>query len=126
MKQSPYEVLGVSRQAGKEEIKKAYRELAKKYHPDANKKDAAAERKFQEITEAYSILQNEEKRKALDAELNRNQQKTQNQNSMGNTQAKKQESAKQNGSIKKTKMEFTNTSSQFEQFFGFRPTKRRG
>ncbi|MBU0527106.1 DnaJ domain-containing protein [Candidatus Micrarchaeota archaeon] len=50
-----YEVLGVSKDAGKDEIKKAYRKLAKKFHPDKNKSKNAT-RKFQEITEAYAVL----------------------------------------------------------------------
>lgn len=61
-----YKILGVSRDATQEEIKKAYRRLAKKYHPDANPGDKEAEQKFKEINEAYQVLGDEEKRKKYD------------------------------------------------------------
>ena len=57
-----YDVLGVSKCASVDEIKKAYRKLAKKYHPDVNPGDQAAEAKFKEVNEAYSILSDKEKR----------------------------------------------------------------
>lgn len=60
-----YESLGVSKSASKEEIKKAYKKLAKKYHPDLNKEANAAE-KFKEINEAYSVLGNDQKRSNYD------------------------------------------------------------
>ena len=65
-KRDYYEVLGISRSADADEIKKAYRKLAKKYHPDSNSGNAAAEQKFKEITEAYTILNDPEKRKLYD------------------------------------------------------------
>jgi len=61
-----YEILGVSRTATKTEIKKAYRKLAMKYHPDRNKWDKIAENKFKEINEAYSILSDSLKRQQYD------------------------------------------------------------
>ena len=61
-----YAVLGVSKTASKDEIKKAYRKLAQKYHPDANSDDKDAEARFKEITEAHSILSNDEKRAEYD------------------------------------------------------------
>lgn len=61
-----YKVLGVSETASQQEIKKAYRELAKKYHPDKNAGDAQAAERFKEISEAYSILGDEKKRKQYD------------------------------------------------------------
>ena len=65
-KRDYYEVLGVSKTADDAEIKKAYRTLAKKYHPDANPGDAEAEKKFKEASEAYAILSDAEKRKQYD------------------------------------------------------------
>src|SRR3954467_2523435 len=62
----PYEVLGVSKGASQEDIKKAYRKLAKKLHPDANKKDPKAATKFAELNGAYEIVGDEAKRKAFD------------------------------------------------------------
>ena len=65
-KRDYYEVLGVSRNADEAQIKKAYRKLAKKYHPDTNAGDADAEQKFKEVTEAYTVLSDKEKRKMYD------------------------------------------------------------
>jgi DnaJ-class molecular chaperone len=62
----PYEVLGVQRGAGAAEIKSAFRRLAKKLHPDANKKDPKAATRFAELNAAYEILGDEDKRKAFD------------------------------------------------------------
>lgn len=63
----PYETLGVSRTASEDEIKKAFRTLAKKHHPDKHAGDAAAQKKFQEISGAYDILGDKEKRAQFDA-----------------------------------------------------------
>lgn len=65
-KRDYYEVLGVSKTADDAEIKKAYRVLAKKYHPDMNPGDAEAEKKFKEASEAYAILSDPEKRRQYD------------------------------------------------------------
>ena len=65
-KQDYYDVLGVSRNAGSAELKKAYRALAMKYHPDRNRQDADAEPKFKSINEAYDVLKDQQKRSAYD------------------------------------------------------------
>ena len=61
-----YKTLGVSKNAKADEIKKSYRKLARKYHPDANKGDAKAEERFKEISEAYNTLSDEKRRKEYD------------------------------------------------------------
>jgi len=61
-----YKILGLDKNAGQDEIKKAYRKLARKYHPDINPKDKEAEHKFKEVNEANEVLSDSEKRKKYD------------------------------------------------------------
>ena len=61
-----YKVLGVSKDISDADLKKAYRKLARKYHPDSNQGDAAAEAKFKEISEAYSVLSDKDQREEYD------------------------------------------------------------
>lgn len=73
-----YKILGVPKNSSAKEIKKAYYQLAKKYHPDSNKNDSECSKKFQEVSEAYEILSDDTKRKEFDAfgttteQMNRN------------------------------------------------------
>jgi DnaJ-class molecular chaperone len=66
MSEDYYKVLGVSRGATADEIQKSYRKLAKKYHPDLNPEDKAAQKKFKEVQQAYDVLSDEKKRKLYD------------------------------------------------------------
>lgn len=61
-----YKILGVSKDATKEDIKRAYRKLAQKHHPDANKGDSSAESRFKEVSEAHATLSHDDKRKQYD------------------------------------------------------------
>ena len=63
----PYSVLGVPRTASEDDIRKAFRKLAKKHHPDLNPGDKAAEAKFKEISQANDLLSDPEKRRRFDA-----------------------------------------------------------
>ena len=66
MSEDYYQILGVKKDASQEEIKKAYRKLAMKYHPDHTKGDKGAEEKFKKISEAYAVLSDKDKRKEYD------------------------------------------------------------
>ena len=61
-----YSILGVSKDVSDADLKKTYRKLARKYHPDSNQGDAKAEAKFKEVSEAYSVLSDAEQRKEYD------------------------------------------------------------
>lgn len=63
----PYELLGVARDASQADIKKTYRALAKKLHPDVNPGDESVEQKFKEVTAAYDLLSDEERRRQYDS-----------------------------------------------------------
>src|SRR3954471_18754954 len=65
----PYSVLGVERKATADEIKKAYRKLARQYHPDKNPGDAKAEARFKQISQAHDVLGDPDKRKEYDRQL---------------------------------------------------------
>lgn len=69
MKKNYYQILELTQTATAEEIKKAYRRLSKKYHPDANPGNMQAQERFQEISEAYVVLGDEKKRKEYDVKL---------------------------------------------------------
>ena len=64
-----YKLLGLSRDASQEEIRKAHRKLVRKYHPDANSEDPQAEERFKEIQQAYEVLSNPQKRRGYDKRL---------------------------------------------------------
>lgn len=138
-----YKILEVSRQADDAEIKKAFRRLAKKYHPDTNNGNEQAAQKFQEINEAYSVLSDEQKRKAYDEGGMKSEEEFSNQTQKQKTattgnpfagftaqnfkmdfgdmmfdelQKNKAKQTKQN-----SQMDFSDVSSQFANFFGFKP-----
>lgn len=92
MKQNYYEILGITCFSNVETIKKAYRELAKKYHPDKNPSDIKAEEKFKEISSAYEILSDPQKRAAYDSKLEEEKIKAEQERIQKEKEFKKSES----------------------------------
>ena len=118
MEKNYYTVLGLDSTANatQEEIKRAYRRLSKKYHPDANPGDRQAEDRFREISEAYAVLGDETKRKEYDSRLRQE----------GQRQKKKPEQEnRKSGGMKRApesrEFDIGNMSANFERFFGFHP-----
>ncbi len=105
-----YRILGVDRQAPAEEIKKAYRRLAKQYHPDVVKDDAVKQERMYEIQEAYSCLSNEEQRKKYDADRLK-------------AFGKHADTGRSRKGAAEPSETYAPDMSQFERFFGFQPGK---
>lgn len=107
-----YSVLGVKEDAAGEEIKRVYRKIAKKYHPDSNPGNLEAEKKFKEAAQAYAVLGDEERRRAYDQEQAA---------AKGAGRNEKKPTGGKSGTQKPADFDFNNMSSSFEQFFGFEP-----
>lgn len=105
-----YKILEVSRDATNKEIKKAYRKLSLKYHPDRNQGDKGAEEKFKEITKAYNILSSAELKEKYDQRLNEGVKS-------GTTETKRRAA----GSGARASFNMNNLDKNFEDFFGFNP-----
>lgn len=104
-----YQILGLQRDVSQEEIKKAYRRIAKQYHPDSNPGNREAEKKFKEASEAYEVLGNEEKRKNYDHKLTTEWNKP------------KPTKTAENKTTVKQPFPFFSTEESFEHFFCFCP-----
>lgn len=118
-----YAVLEVDKGASAEEIKKAYRRLAKKYHPDVNKGDPKAEERFKLVHEAYSTLGNPELRAAYDRQPDPASQGSGKGRSSAHADARQGSSARTHQGMKDPGQFWGDPSrmqEQFEQFFGYR------
>lgn len=112
-----YSVLQVPRQAANDAIKSAYRKLAKKYHPDAHPGDKECEARFKEITEAYTILSDPEKRRKYDEELEKAQ--AGGKKKEGTAGRQNNANAGAYAGMGQGKVDFQDISRSFERFFGF-------
>lgn len=118
MEKNYYTVLGLDgmENATQEEIKKAYRRLSKRYHPDANPGDKEAENRFREISEAYAVLGDETKRKEYDSRLRQTGQQQKKKPEQGNERNSGKKRAPEN-----REFDIGHMSANFERFFGFHP-----
>jgi len=116
-----YKILEVTNTATADEIKKSYRRLAKKYHPDANPGDSAAEVQFKKISEAYETLSDEMKRSDYD----RRTGSSQNTDTHKNTQTKTTSRSPYTRKSFDPK-DFARSGDVFEDFFGFNPKSKEG
>lgn len=126
MKQDYYRILGVEKNAPEEEIKKAYRIIAKRYHPDANPGDEAAARRFREAAEAYAVLGDMEKRQEFDkACLRKTRSAAARQYGKSDADPEGQNSKTPQpsgtGERQSTGFDFDNVTGNFQAFFGFHP-----
>ena len=110
-----YRILGVREDAPDEEIKRQYRSLAKRYHPDVHPGDPGAEKRFKEVTEAYRVLGDKKRRKEYDQERAREREKA------GASDKKERRSYGAERKRAGSGLDPKDISAQFEQFFGFQP-----
>ncbi|MFF2484394.1 J domain-containing protein [Paenibacillus sp. NPDC058071] len=117
-----YDILDISRQATPDQVKQAYRKLAKRYHPDVNGGSREAEKQFKEVQEAYETLSDPGKRSAYDERLAAGGQRA----SEGGPQKTGRADHAAAGAGKKAGVDFdmNQMSQQFEQFFGFQPKNK--
>jgi|UPI00068E4ED9 curved DNA-binding protein len=106
-----YRILEIAESATEQEIKGAYRRLAKKYHPDTHVKDKSNIDKFNDINQAYQILGNTEKRQEYDKKRKQTQKAEDNRNS----------TKREGNDSSKADFDFQNMNKKFEEFFGFHP-----
>ena len=124
-----YQILGLQRDVSQEEIKKAYRRIAKQYHPDSNPGNREAEKKFKEASEAYEVLSNEEKRENYDHKLIAEQKKSTGESFANFFGFRPSDSKTDEGKNRKTLNTKTNpldTTEMFERYMGIRNPKRTG
>lgn len=124
-----YQILGLQRDVSQEEIKKAYRRIAKQYHPDSNPGNREAEKKFKEASEAYEVLGNEEKRENYDHKLIAEQKKSTGESFANFFGFRPSDSKTDEGKNRKTSNTKTNpldTTEMFERYMGIRNPKRAG
>lgn len=105
-----YKILGIASHASQDEIKRAYRKLAKKYHPDMHQGDDQLEQKFKDITEAYDQLKDEANRKKYDEKLN-----------IKTAHEHKERSTKRQKTPSVEEFDMEQIHEHFERFFGFDP-----
>jgi DnaJ-class molecular chaperone len=110
-----YKILGVEKNSSNEEIKKVFRKLARKYHPDVNPGNKEAEEKFKEVNEAYNTLTDEALRKAYDAKIDGGVKNDSSRNKDSDNKTRAENSGYS------TTIDFENIEKSFEKFFGFNP-----
>ncbi|WP_411680949.1 J domain-containing protein [Clostridium thailandense] len=111
-----YEILGVDRNASQDEIKKAFRKLAKQHHPDVNHGTSESEEKFKKINEAYNVLNKENLRKEYDLKIDGGEKN----NINPRTREKRKEAEKNNYQ----NINIDDIEKSFENFFGFNPKSK--
>ncbi|SJZ97645.1 DnaJ domain-containing protein [Selenihalanaerobacter shriftii] len=111
-----YKILGVNQNVDFSQIKKAYRKLALKYHPDKHQNDKKMEEKFKEIVGAYEVLSSEDSRRKYDVKLARRFNRARNKNKKKNSQSVHN---------KFNQGDFRNVEKNFESFFGFNPKTKK-
>ncbi|ERI04669.1 J domain-containing protein [Aneurinibacillus aneurinilyticus] len=111
-----YAILGVEKGASQEEIKKVYRKLAKKYHPDVNAGSSESERIFKDISEAYRTLSDESLRKKYDAQMNNTGEAASGAKNQADTNTRTHSAQESYQGFDMRNME-----KNFERFFGFNP-----
>ncbi|MCM3292073.1 DnaJ domain-containing protein [Paenibacillus sp. MER 180] len=118
-----YELLGVQRHASPEELKKAYRRLAKQYHPDVNGGSSEAEQRFKQIHEAYAVLQDEAARKAYDDKLGGMERDSGRNHQSTHSRGRNAASGKAAG--ERADFDPRNVEANFARFFGFDPKTKK-